>query len=68
MNLEGLWGRDANVQPITEFLPKVDQNINELIYILNISDIMNSHNKKVQLDPSVHIWANLDPPWEEIGA
>ena len=29
---------------------------------------MNSHNKKVQLDPSVHIWANLDPPWEEIGA
>ena len=53
MNLEGLGGaaRDANAKPITEFLPKIDQNINELIYILNISDIMNSHNKKVQLDP-----------------
>ena len=44
-------GQDANIQPITEFLSKTDQNINELIYILNISDTMNSHNKKVQLDP-----------------
>ena len=61
-------GQDANIQPITEFLSKTDQNINELIYILNISDIRNSHNKKVQLDPWVHMWATSDLPWEEIGA